>query len=296
MRASLLGPLVALALAPAPVGAEAPRLELDATVTWTETAPGFGGFSGLVVLDGGAGFLTISDRGDWATGSFERQAGRLTGARLAAMGPLHEISGGELHGGDDTNAEGLAIDSHGRAWVSFEGFHRVRRYDRIDGPATGVRGHPAFPGLQHNSGLEALAINSDDTVYAIPERSGAWTRPFPVYRLRDGRWDTQLRIRRDGTFLPVDSDFGPDGELYLLERDFGWLAGFATRIRRFHLGPNGFVDEATLLETPFGELDNMEGISVWQDDDGRTRVTLISDDNFFPLQRTMFAEYLLAGN
>jgi len=55
MRASLLGPLVALALAPAPVAAEAPRLELDATVTWIETAPGFGGFSGLVVLDGGAG-------------------------------------------------------------------------------------------------------------------------------------------------------------------------------------------------------------------------------------------------
>ena len=27
----------------------------------------------------------------------------------------------------------------------------------------------------------------------------------------------------------------------------------------------------------------------------KDRVTLVSDDNFFPLQRTMFAEYLLAG-
>ena len=92
----------------------------------------------------------------------------------------------------------------------------------------------------------------------------------------------------------MDADFGPDGKFYLLERDFGWLTGFATRIRRFTLGPNGFSDEVTLIETPFGELDNMEGISVWRDDAGRTRITLISDDNFFPLQRTMFVEYVLA--
>jgi hypothetical protein len=50
----------------------------------------------------------------------------------------------------------------------------------------------------------------------------------------------------------------------------------------------------TLLRTPFGELDNMEGISVWRDADGRIRVTLVSDDNFFPLQQTIFAEFLLA--
>ena len=50
----------------------------------------------------------------------------------------------------------------------------------------------------------------------------------------------------------------------------------------------------TLLRTRFGELDNMESISTWRDAEGRIRVTLLSDDNFFPLQRTMFAEYILA--
>ena len=39
----------------------------------------------------------------------------------------------------------------------------------------------------------------------------------------------------------------------------------------------------------------MEGLSVWRDDAGRIRVVLISDDNFFPLQQTIFAEYLLQG-
>ena len=72
------------------------------------------------------------------------------------------------------------------------------------------------------------------------------------------------------------------------------MVGFATRVRRFALGPEGLGEEVTLLETPFGELDNMEGISTWRDEAGRIRVDLISDDNFFPLQRTVLAEYILS--
>ena len=219
--------------------------------------------------------------------------GRLDAVHLTGIGDLHDISGATL-GGLDFDAEGLAVDARGRAFVSFEAFHRVRRYDDIDGPAADVPSHRDFRRLQHNSGLEALAIDAGGTLYAIPERSGAWERPFPVYRLRDGAWDRTLSIRRDGTFLVVDADFGPDGKLYVLERDFGWVKGFATRVRRFTLGPDGFADEVTLLETPFGALDNMEGISTWRDEDGRIRVVLISDDNFFPLQRTMLVEYLVA--
>jgi hypothetical protein len=288
--------LLALLLAWSALAARAggPVLLPDARVTWRESTPGFGGYSGLAVSADGGSFLAISDKGTWARGRFERRDGRLHGAHLVAQGPLHGVLGAPLTG-VDTDAEGLAVDAAGRAWVSFEGFHRVRRYDDIDGPAEQVPSHPDFPRLQFNSGLEALALDAAGTLYAIPERSGAWERPFPVYRFRDGRWDDGPSLRRDGTFLVVDADFGPDGDLYVLERDFRWLGGFATRVRRFGLGPDGFRDEVTLLGTGFGELDNMEGISVWQDDAGRIRVTLISDDNFFALQQTMFAEYVLAG-
>jgi hypothetical protein len=284
MRAALL---LAAALAGLLPSAEAasPRLVRDTTVAWSEPDAGFGGYSGLVVEDGGTRFLAVSDRGTWARGTLEREDGRIVAAHLDASGALHEISGRPL-GGDDVDAEGLALDREGR-------------YDDIGGPAADVRPHRDFRRLQSNSGLEALAFGADGTLYAIPERSGALDRPFPVYRLRtdqpEGRWDKRLKLRRDGSFLPVDADFGPDGDLYLLERDFGWMSGFATRIRRFELGPRGVEGETTLLETPFGELDNMEGMSVWRDPDGRTRVTLISDDNFFPLQRTIFVEYVLAG-
>jgi hypothetical protein len=289
--------LLALTLIFAALAARAggPVLVLDARVTWREAAPEFGGYSALAVADGGQSFLAISDRGTWARGSFERQGGRLAAAHLAALGALHARSGAPL-GGDDFDAEGAAVDAAGRVYVSFEAFHRVRRYADIDGPAAAVPSHPDFARLQPNSGLEALASGPDGTLYAIPERSGAWERPFPVYRLRAGRWDTSLKLRRDGTFLVVDADFGPEGALYVLERDFRWLGGFATRIRRFTLGPDRLDGEVTLLRTAFGELDNMEGISVWRDGAGRTRVTLISDDNFFPLQQTIFAEYLLQGS
>ena len=285
--------VIAFLFWPQALQADGPRLELASEVVWSESDSRFGGYSGLELQPDGRTFLAVSDRGTWARGESERKAGRLGAVRLTGIGPLHEISGAPLDG-DNVDAEGLAVDGKGRAFVSFEAFHRIRRYDDIAGPALEVPSHPDFRKLQRNSGLEALAIDADGTLYAIPERSGAWERPFPVYRLQGREWDRDLSLRRDGTFLVVDADFGPDGKLYLLERDFGWVRGFATRVRRFTLGPDGFEDEATLLETSFGQLDNMEGISTWRDPEGRIRVVLISDDNFFPLQRTMLVEYLVA--
>jgi hypothetical protein len=294
MRHLLAAALAAVALCGLAARADGPSLVLDSEIEWRSDWKDFGGFSGLVVRPGGRDFVAISDQGSWASGSFDRRDGRLRGARIGDRGHLRAIDGSRLKVGDH-DAEGLAIDDRGRAYVSYEGFHRVRRYDDLGGPADEVPSHPDFAELQDNSGLEALAIDAGGTLYAIPERSGALDRPFPVYRLVGDRWEKGLTLRRDGRFLPVDADFGPDGKLYLLERDFTWLGGFATRVRRFELGPDGFGEEVALLESGFGELDNMEGISVWRDDGGGIRVTLISDDNFFPLQRNIFAEYLLAG-
>lgn len=269
------------------------RLELDARVVWREPGEDFGGYSGLAILDGGARALFISDRGTWALAEMRRDTGRLTGLSRTGSGPLLGIEGEPLTGLDQ-DAEGLALDAEGRVYISFEGFHRVRRYDSIDGPASGLPKDRRFRKLQNNSGLEALTTDGAGVLYAIPERSGKPRRPFPVFRLRDGRWDVTFRIPRVGRFLVTGADFGPDGALYLLERDFSWLGGFATRIRRFEVTPEGLDAGMTLLETGIG-LDNMEGISVWRDAGGVTRVTLIADDNFFPLQTTLMAEYRLVG-
>jgi hypothetical protein len=278
----------------AAVPAEGLRLVEMGRIAWRGAWQHFGGFSGLWVSPDGSRFTVISDRGGFIEGRFERRDGEIEEARMVRRGRMHGIDGARLEGAD-VDAEGMAMDARGRVYVSFENFHRVRRYDDLKGNAASVPSHSDFARLQQNSGLETLAIDAQGTLYAIPERSGALTRPFPVYRLLGNRWDKSWKIPREGSFLPVDGDFGPDGRFYLLERDFKWLGGFATRVRRFDVTPQGFTNEATLLRTRFGELDNMEGLAAWRDPQGRTRLTLVSDDNFFPLQQTIFVEYVVEG-
>ncbi len=134
--------------------------------------------------------------------------------------------------------------------------------------------------MQRNSSLEALAIDGNGWLYTLPERSGAEDAPFPVWRFRNGKWDQPFDLPRRGAFLPVGADFGPDGKIYMLERRFSGILGFASRVRRLTLGPDGVIDEQTVLESPTGRHDNLEGLAVWRDQAGAIRLTMISDDNF----------------
>ena len=61
-------------------------------------------------------------------------------------------------------------------------------------------------------------------------------------------------------------------------------------MRRFGLGPDGITSTEELLSTGTLQYDNLEGISVWDDGLG-IRLTMISDDNFLPVQRTELVEY-----
>lgn len=287
--------LLLLALAPgiASAARAEPRLVEMSRVIWSEKPSNFGGLSGLEILDGGDRLLAVGDRGIWVRAEISRdRKGEITGARRTDMGALHDERGAELRRwrGD---AEGLRLDARGRAYVSFEGDDRVLRYDDINGPGIPLPRFRAWRRLIDNYSLESVAVGPDGTVYALPERERAIRPTVPVYRFRNGAWDADLRIPRGGGFYEVDADFGPDGRFYVLERKFKWLGGFATRLRSFALGRDGFSDGQTLLETRFGEMDNMEGMSVWQDARGETRITLISDDNFFPLQRTYLIEFTL---
>jgi len=133
----------------------------------------------------------------------------------------------------------------------------------------------------------------DGALYTMPERSGGASRPFPVYRYRDGEWTRPFSIPRRGPFLPVGADFGPDGRLYLLERHLGGISGFLSRVRSFRIDGDLLLDERPVLETSAGQHDNLEGIAVWKDKGGHIRLTMVSDDNFFILQRTELVEYRL---
>lgn len=254
---------------------------------WSENDPAFGGFSAIEVTYDGNNFVAISDRGGFLTGAFTRENGVITTIIASRVEPLRGADGTPIPAGNN-DSEGLAIGRDGRVFVSFEGVHEVRVFDGVGGTSAPLPSAPAFATMQLNSSLEALAIGPDGALYTLPERSGRATTPFPVYRFRDGQWDQPFDIPRRGTFLISGADIGPDGRLYLLERDFTGI-GFRTRVRRFDL--TGGAEE-TLLQTPVGTHDNLEGISVWQDGAG-LRLTMIADDNFRFFQRTEIVEYRL---
>lgn len=276
-------------LAMLPLTALAGTLEPAGRIDWRVDLDHFGGFSGIEAFPDGR-FLAISDRGHFFEGVLTRKDGRLAGVTMTGNTPILDTKGNPVDK-RNTDAEGLAIGPDG-IYVSFESNHRIMLHTTTTSAATFLPKHPDFRTLQFNSGLEALAIDAGGAIYTIPERSGQTDRPFPLYRY-GGAWDKTLSIPRRGAFLVAGADFGPDGRFYLLERDFTWLGGFTTRIRRFTINGDTLGNEEVLLQTTKGALDNMEGISVWQDDTGQTRLTMISDDNFNLLQRTIIVEYLV---
>lgn len=283
--------LSAAALFPLAGSAQAP-LESDTApiFVWRGSGHSFGGFSAIHLYANGLDFLALSDRAFLYTGRLQRDRNaRITGVETRSIHQLRHHDGSFLSGprGD---SEGIALAPDGTIYISFEGGRRTRvaAYDTPDSPARILPRHPDFSEMPGNGALEALAIDAQGRLYTLPEESS--TDSFPLYRFAGNEWDIIGHVpRRDG-FAPVGADFGPDGNLYLLERRFR-IPSFATRISR--LRPGRWNAPETLIETAPGMRDNHEGITITRDRAGRLRATIISDDNRFFLQRTEIVEFLL---
>ena len=268
-----------------------PQLEFSSQIVWRADVDGFGGFSALWVSEDGSEFIAVSDQGRIGEGRLERTDGKITDVKDARFDWLRDPRGQPV---EDflVDGEGIAVDDEGNFYVSFEAQHRIWKYSGLGSKAQAIKSPRDFASLQNNSGLEGLAIDDQRRLYTLPERSGRMDRPFPVYRYTRGSWDIPFRIPRRGEYLPASLDIGPDGKLYLLERDFSTMF-FSSRIRRFTLDGDELVDEEELLTTLPGRHQNLEGLSVWRDADGNLRLTMISDDGFKSFWSTRFVEYRL---
>ncbi len=265
-----------------------PTLRSNGTMRWQLDAPWFGGWSGIEVGAEGTEMTVISDRGQILEASLQRSDGRLTGVRVLSNKRLGRSSGGRLRK-KASDAEGLAIIGDNLAYVSFEHRHRIMRVDLATGRTYDRIKLPFENTMGDNSGVEAMAIGPDGTLYAITEAAPAGGQPFPLFAYANGKWRVSARIPQRGPFLPVGADIDSKGRLWLLERATTPL-GFRTRIRLFVIDPRA-PREYTLLTTIPARHDNLEGISIWDDPRGQMHVTMISDDNFFQLQRTQIVEY-----
>ena len=106
-------------------------------------------------------------------------------------------------------------------------------------------------------------------------------------------------VRRFDDFDVTDCIVAPNGDLMLLERKFSWTAGVGMRLRRTALSgvtPNAVVDGKVLIDADMGfQIDNMEGLAVHRDKSGDIVLTMISDDNFSMLQRTLLLQFTLVA-
>jgi hypothetical protein len=159
---------------------------------------------------------------------------------------------------------------------------------------------PAFKTLPSNRGIECLAVAPrggplGGTLIAISER--ALDAKGNIEGFLIGGAGGSFTVRRTNQFDITDCTILPGDRLLLLERRFSWLSGIAMRIRSVPLGsvkPGALVDGEELIVADMAhQIDNMEGIGWHRAENGALVLTIVSDDNFSALQRTLLLQFTL---
>jgi hypothetical protein len=228
----------------------------------------------------------------------------MTGLADVEASPLIGPDGRPITARGWYDSESLALDGL-LAYVGLERVNQVLRFDFSKG-FTRARGEvvpmpPAVRKLPYNKGLEALVFVPKGmplagTLIAMSER-GLDAQGNLIAFLVGGPLPGQFSVRRTNNFDISDAVLLASGDLLVLERKFSWLAGVGIRIRRIalkSLAPGALVDGPAIFEADLGqEIDNMEGIDAHVTAEGDTVLTMVSDDNFSLLQRTLLLQFTL---
>jgi hypothetical protein len=280
-------------------------LEFISGLALTSSFRGFGGLSALRLDSKGERFTAISDKGDWFTGRFTYRGRQLTGLANVEAAPMLGPDGLPIAKRGWFDTESLAFDG-AVAYIGIERVNQILRFDQFgrDGVrATGqpISAPPLLRKLPFNKGLESLVfiprtMPLGGTLMAISERGLDGAGNILAF-LIGGPSPGQFTVRRSNNFDISDAALLPSGALLVLERKFSLIDGIGIRIRRIALAsiaPDQVVDGPSIFEADLGnEVDNMEGLDVHQTADGDTILTMISDDNFSLLQRTLLLQFKL---
>jgi hypothetical protein len=265
----------------------------------------FGGISSLRVQADGQRFLAVTDKGRWLRGRITYDGTRPTGIADAEMAPVLGPDGKALAARNWYDTEAMAEDG-GTVWLGIERVHRIVKFD-IGRFGLLARGEPipVPPGigrLPNNKSIECLVfvprrMPLGGTLIAISERGLDRDGNIQGFVI-GGPSPGDFSVKRIGDFDISDCAVTPAGNLLLLERSFSRLTGVGMRIRSVPLTavkPGATIDGPALIESDMGyQIDNMEGISVHRAPDGKLVLTLISDDNFSIIQRTILLQFTLA--
>jgi hypothetical protein len=307
-------PPVTIEITASPITAFEPRdtlrrqfglLRFRGGLVLTSSYAEFGGISAIRIAADGAQFIALSDKGRWLRGRIRYDGTVPVGMADAQMAPMLGTDGQPLAARGWYDTESIADDG-GMLYVGIERVNRIVRFD-FGKDGLEARGEPIAvpPGvrtLPHNKGLEALVFVRDGrlagTLIGISERGLDRAGNLRAF-LIGGPTPGDFTVKRSADFDVSDAALLPSGDLLLLERRFSWSRGLGVRIRRLAIAairPGALADGPILFEADLGEqIDNMEGLSVHRDAGGETVLTLISDDNFSPLQRTLLLQFTLTN-
>ena len=249
----------------------------------------------------GARFLAITDASHWLTGTLSYRDGKLVGLSATAIAPLRDLKGGALSG-KDGDAEGLTGSLDGDVFVSFERDHRIWRYpfgkDGLAAKPSAVTTPAALQEAPDNSGLEGISQLSDGRLLALTEAYHDDAGNIRGWLLKDGRDPEAITLARRAPFDLTDVRQLANGDVLTLERRFNRIAGVGFEMRRIKgadVAAGATLDGEVVADVGMNFIiDNMEGLSVRNSEDGETLVYLVSDNNFNgPVQQTLLMMFEL---
>lgn len=279
-------------------------LQYRSGLVLTSSFPGFGGLSGIRLDASGERFIALSDQGSWFTGRIRYSDGLMTGLDDVEAAPMLGPDGRPITARGWYDSESIALDGP-FVYVGLERVNQVLRFDFSKG-FTRARGEvvplpAAAKKLPNNKGLEALVfvpkgLPLAGTLIAISER-GLDADGNLISFLVGGPSPGQFSVRRTERFDISDAVLLGSGDLLVLERKFSLVSGVGIRIRRIPIAaiaPGALVDGPAIFTADLGEeIDNMEGIDAHVTDEGDTVLTMVSDDNFSIIQRTLLLQFTL---
>ena len=286
------------------LGAQYGMLTYEGGLILSSEADYFGGFSGMAVNENGTIATIISDEGWLLHLNLETQQHSLAGVNLAQMTPLRAYDGTILDDKHNTDAEGFSISPDGtQAIVSFERTPRIWRYEVTEDmsflrplslPLPSAVRHTAF-----NRGIEAAEIlragpHAGKILFFLEEPLALIGSPQGW--LLDGRKDAAFAVPRTAPYSITDAAQDSQGRIYVLERHYSILSGPRLRIRRFDLDHllAGYGVGEVLIEAGIEKMvDNFEAIAL-HETSRKIYITLLSDDNFNALQRTLLLRFSLS--
>lgn len=267
-------------------GAEIGKLRFKGALVLASADRRFGGLSGLHV-DQNLHVTAISDRGYFVEFDLaEDAAGTLVGASVPAIAPMTGAAGARLRSAD-RDAEDIVVLPDGQRLVVFERNARLGWF--APGSAQQARAASLLdlvPGS--NEDIESVVPFPNGTLLLIAEGLGPRQGILSAWIGAPGNWAPLEYRRADGKVS--GAALLPDGDLLVLERAVNPLTGFRSRLLRVpgaSVRPAAVLEGETILELGSPDLaDNFEGVATRPLPDGRASIYLVSDDNYFPLQRT----------